>query len=283
MAITNPDKVVTKQDLADFYGEIFPYLGGMPEMVANKFSKGDIYSTDEKMIGQWTNGKPLYMKTVSATLTATSAGGTKVQQYVAMGATIDEFVDVEVRVKNTNGTDMCLPLVDNSSTNDPFMFFMPFNNSASSNKNTVRIDNAWVTASGLTLYVTAKYTKTTDSATSIGVDTDYSTTEKIVGTWIDGKPLYQKTINCGTLPSSAGNMKSTAHGISNLDTVACINGVAKSSTGSIPLPFVSHDVTDSGKVNQIAVTLSSTSVNIITGKNRSDFTGYVTLQYTKTT
>ena len=38
------------------------------------------------------------------------------------------------------------------------------------------------------------FTKTTDSPIAIGSDTDYSTDEKIVGTWIDGKPLYQRVV-----------------------------------------------------------------------------------------
>ena len=63
MSVQNPERVVTKQDLADFYQCILPYLGGMPDILANKFSKGDMYSTDGKMIGQWIDGKPLYSKT----------------------------------------------------------------------------------------------------------------------------------------------------------------------------------------------------------------------------
>ena len=69
MSLTNPNKVVTEERLSEFYTGIFPYLGGMPEMVANKFSKSDIYSSTEKMIGQWTDGKPLYQKTITATIT----------------------------------------------------------------------------------------------------------------------------------------------------------------------------------------------------------------------
>ena len=36
-----------------------------------------------------------------------------------------------------------------------------------------------------------QYTKVGDEPINIGTDTDYSTTEKVVGTWIDGKPIYQ--------------------------------------------------------------------------------------------
>ena len=126
MSLTNPNKVVTEERLSEFYQGIFPYLGGMPEMIANKFSRSDIYSTTEKIIGQWIDGKPLYQKIVTT-------GGS-----VPSGATL-------IFRQTMTGYDAIL------------------------------------------------YTKSTDSAISIGVDTDYSTTEKIVGTWIDGKWIYQNT------------------------------------------------------------------------------------------
>ena len=43
----------------------------------------------------------------------------------------------------------------------------------------------------------------------------YSTDEKVIGTWIDGRPIYQKTIDIG---SASGN-SSISHGISNLDII----------------------------------------------------------------
>lgn len=42
-------------------------MGVYPSAIANKFSKGDLYSTDEKMIGQWINGKPLYQRVIPVT------------------------------------------------------------------------------------------------------------------------------------------------------------------------------------------------------------------------
>ena len=44
---------------------------------------------------------------------------------------------------------------------------------------------------------------------------NYSTEEKVVGTWIDGKPLYQKVVS-GTMISSTGWTK-ISHNISNMD------------------------------------------------------------------
>lgn len=71
----------------------------------------------------------------------------------------------------------------------------------------------------------------------------YSTDEKVVGVWIDGKPLYQKTVACGTLPSN--NVSSTAHGISNLDKVVGISGIVVGNSAvnnmCITLPFVSEE------------------------------------------
>lgn len=68
MAVSNPDRVVTKQDLADFYGEILPYLGNMPEILATKFSKSDLYDSTEKIIGKWIDGKPLYQRGTELTI-----------------------------------------------------------------------------------------------------------------------------------------------------------------------------------------------------------------------
>ena len=65
MSLTNPNKIVTEERLSEFYQDILPYLGGMPEILANKFSKGDLYSTDEKIIGVWTDGRPLYQRVVT--------------------------------------------------------------------------------------------------------------------------------------------------------------------------------------------------------------------------
>lgn len=47
---------------------------------------------------------------------------------------------------------------------------------------------------------------------------NYSTTEQVIGTWIDGKPLYRKVIQLTTLPNNT--TKTFAHSISNLEFVA---------------------------------------------------------------
>lgn len=52
---------------------------------------------------------------------------------------------------------------------------------------------------------------------------EYSTTEKIIGTWIDGKPIYRK-VATGTVPKS-DYYPTVATGITNLDKVISISVV----------------------------------------------------------
>lgn len=107
---------------------------------------------------------------------------------------------------------------------------------------------------------------------------EYSTSEKIVGTWIDGKPLYQKTVYLGNLPNATS--KNVAHGISNLDLVVDLKGVARNSNGQhIPLNFAATD----NVANGCNVRVMGSNININSGIDRSGFTGYCTIQYTKTT
>ena len=111
---------------------------------------------------------------------------------------------------------------------------------------------------------------------------DYSTAEKVVGTWIDGKPIYQKTISCGVLPSSA-NEKIITHNIQNIDAVVNTYGIGIGGDVAVgkfyPLPFSYPSTT-------AAIQLQPTTTEIIirVGQDRSYITEtYVTLQYTKTT
>ena len=110
---------------------------------------------------------------------------------------------------------------------------------------------------------------------------NYSTAEQVIGTWIDGKPLYQKTIVCGVMPSST--TKSVAHGISNIKRIVSIEGYSFNSTAgnlTVPLPFVSTSALGS----QMDIRCDFTNVTVITGTGRQNFAeSFVTLRYTKTT
>jgi len=113
--------------------------------------------------------------------------------------------------------------------------------------------------------------------TAINNSTTYSTTEHIIGTWLTGKPIYSKTINFGALPNNS--QKSVAHNISNIDKIINYKGIAYSGTTFRTLPACSP----LNQTYNIDLYVDTTNIYIITGSNRTGYTSYVTIEYTKTT
>lgn len=105
-------------------------------------------------------------------------------------------------------------------------------------------------------------------------DTIYSTTERVVGSWM-GKPLYQKTIDCGAGPNNAS--KTVAHGVANIDKIISATGINMDNTYYDPIPNTNTATYLSG------VYATATSVIIVANWNTSTRTVYATIQYTKTT
>ena len=108
----------------------------------------------------------------------------------------------------------------------------------------------------------------------------YSLQETFTGkTWIDGKPIYRKVINCGALPNNT--TKNVTHNISNLSNVIFANGISYSSgTGNyFPIPY-SADTLQA----QVKMWVTNTDVSLQTLSDRSNYTTtYIILEYTKTT
>lgn len=109
----------------------------------------------------------------------------------------------------------------------------------------------------------------------------YSTEEQAVGTWIDGKTIYRKVINFGTLPNAT--KKEVQHNISNISIFTKIEGIAIRNdetkfTQSLPLVYKNTEM-----FYNTALAVDNTTIEIQTDGDRSMFNGYVTLEYTKTT
>lgn len=106
---------------------------------------------------------------------------------------------------------------------------------------------------------------------------DYSTTEIKTGAkWIDGRAIYKKTINTGTLPNAT--MTHIPHGISGISAVIKFEGWATDgSTSWVPLPLVSSDAS-----YDVEVAATTTEVTLSSTQNRSGYSSsYVTIYYTK--
>jgi hypothetical protein len=134
-------------------------------------------------------------------------------------------------------------------------------------------------------FAVLEYTKTTDSPISIGNDTDYSTEEKIVGTWIDGKPIYQKTVIIDFTKSSTTREYVNILDMSSYNVDTFVNGF-----GSF-INDVSSDVktkiftlADQNARATIVYDRSTKYLQLLCYElNGWKIKGCVTIQYTKTT
>lgn len=268
MSLTNPNKVITEERLSEFYQSIFPYLGGMPEILANKFNKSDLYSTSEKMIGQWVDGKPIYQKTFNfgEVTFSTPSARTYYDLQDVTSLSIDKMIKMVGCILEST-TWKQLNYADGAA-NGGYMSY-----AYTSPK--LRVLCQGFTKA--TMIETIQYTKTTDSPVSVGNDTDYSTTEKIVGTWIDGKPIYQKTVS--TTISAVNDWTNIAHNISNLSNCVKAFGTIANAAGY----WIIGGYRDSNTYSHILV--DGVNAKVFLGNQPSfvNETMYVTIQYTKTT
>ena len=109
----------------------------------------------------------------------------------------------------------------------------------------------------------------------------YSTQEQLIGRWIDGKLLYEKTINFGTLPNAAS--KSVSHEISGVDTIWIHDGYVKSGTGfyGLQLPEEFQNIPSKNIPFAWVSYVTKESVTIDTRGDESQSSAVVVLRYTK--
>ena len=105
----------------------------------------------------------------------------------------------------------------------------------------------------------------------------YSTTEEVVGTWIDGKPIYRK---CFNYTATTGEVIVADLSSLNIDTVCHMYGNFKDGNALIEsIPFYLHSAYTVTPFYKLADKSLRLTVNIsnLTG------TGVVIIEYTKTT
>lgn len=201
--VTNTDPVVTEAKLTEFYNDIKPFLG-CPAYVTQE-GDAEYYSTDEKVIGRWADNKPLYQRTLFISSSYTSE---VVIPNTGTGVSVSGITDVFVSdIKPTLDKIINIQMDTNNRyySGSSFHHSYPFRFNKD-NGYVATVDNYNVGyQENIALYpgtsLTFKYTKSTDSAvtTTEQKPTHYSTDEQVVGTWIDGKPVYQKVIQINGL------------------------------------------------------------------------------------
>lgn len=152
-------------------------------------SLGECYSPEERQVGSWVDGKPLYQRSYAFSESIPSG------QTVVIGTLsgYDNIVSAKGWLNESGSyyfiNDMSARIKINS--NGQLQLY---------------VTSSW-NGSG---YVTIQYTKTADTPGSgiwsqSGVPSvHHSTTEQVIGTWTDGKPLYRKTVvfNTGEVASN---------------------------------------------------------------------------------
>lgn len=106
---------------------------------------------------------------------------------------------------------------------------------------------------------------------------NYSTSEVDTGfKWIDGKSIYKRTVNFGTLPNNT--YKAINHGITSIDRFVTIDTIVSDPTGS------SHVLNSAygHSTTRESIFVTKTQIGMDTVTDRSAFSAHVTMWYTKT-
>ena len=111
------------------------------------------------------------------------------------------------------------------------------------------------------------------------IDTVYSTSEQVIGTWIDGKPLYRKVVIPNT-PTTINVVANTDVSTLNIETVTRMEGYYywDSSHNVTPMVFNSASVSAT-----LALSNRASLQLMVTAKSWLNATGQIILEYTKTT
>ena len=224
-----------------------------------------LYSEEEREVGVWTDGKPLYQKTIKININSTSnayAHNINNVNNIFINHSATFFISSNGFVENyysggyndsgeyVNGYNKIIQSVDNAA---------------------VRIKAQSNIINNLIAVVTLQYTKTTDQPGS-GTWTPegqlahhYSTSEKIVGTWIDGSTVYERTWN-GLNVNVSTDWTATGITIANASKIIYAMGTRIDTTCCLCL----NAIIQSGGVIKIS-------------KDSDDYSSVdtITLQYTK--
>lgn len=221
-----------------------------------------IYSDEEREIGVWRDGKPLYQKTYDLG----SDTSISYNSWTEVNATYPTNCELIVRVDcNTSGGTYASGISVGRKANGKFEMQTGRNGNAQNIR-----------------YFTIFYTKSSDTpgsgtwTTQGGYAHHYSTSEKVIGTWIDGKPIYEitKTADTGNATSASIQLSTTIADVIN------ITGRNLQPSGNIV--SVNYYAADTDRTI-CYFRKSDYTIQIRTGSDYGKGQYAITVQYTKTT
>lgn len=247
-----------------------------------------IYSDEEREIGVWRDGKPLYQRTF--VYSASDVTNNNMMTDI-LASDVDEIMfDLSASYLRTLDQGSGDVLIKSISYYDPLNnqgvrilktgTYIGFTQFRSTTSNNVFDGNS---------VLSIKYTKTTDQPGSGTWTTDgtyakhYSTSEKVVGTWIDGKPIYEKvltfTVSDFPIVSDWTSLDSSINGDKLID-INLIIGIDGSESRSLRLRNDSSDI-----LPRFAIVSGNFCYYTNTNNfpyNDSRWTWRIIIQYTKT-
>lgn len=240
-----------------------------------------IYSLEEREIGVWTDGKPLYQKSFSLSNTTKNAEVNVDISSLSVETCVNIFGTYN-RIANVSTP----PIVIISMFNDVQLiaenYYSWVRYTSTINSITYYIGLPQSSDSTNKQFITIQYTKATDAPgsgkwTTIGASTvHYDDTERIIGTWF-GETLYQKTVRYTATSRTDNTIDVSALSI---DTMVDINCKFTSNGGT---SFFGN-VNDS--TNSYHVIFSYSNGSIVLESNGTEWypiSYEFTLQYTKAT
>lgn len=173
------------------------YIYGL-KMSGNFFTP-QIYSTEEREVGVWINGKPLYQVTLTQNEVAALADTGKTRHINLGLSNIENIWVMDASIGGNNTIN--IPYI-HYDTRNLVGYFWDMNNGSPILEIRTGDDSSGFAINCITL----QYTKSTDTPGSgkyntLGVPTvHYDDTEKIIGTWF-GETLYEKSYVITSIPS----------------------------------------------------------------------------------
>lgn len=118
-----------------------------------------------------------------------------------------------------------------------------------------------------------------NTQTSLSNLNTYSTSETLIGKWIDNKDLYRKVIVINNLPNNT--YSNTAHNITNLDKVVNTYGIMTSNNETLVTPLNMHGTSALFSSNTVLYRINDTNVVIGTTTDYSSYGANIIIEYTK--
>ena len=110
---------------------------------------------------------------------------------------------------------------------------------------------------------------------------NYLTEERVVGTWIDGEPLYQKSLSFTII----SGLNRVDIGTSNINEIVSIDAIGYGEERTTPIPSAYSNVASSDVSWYCGITILNKNTIFIesgSGFANANPNVYVTIQYTKT-